>query len=271
MDRMSSVELARQARCHALQMVARARASHVGGALSMADLLGVLYTDILRFRPDDPAWPERDRFLLSKGHSCTSLYATLALRGCFPVAELETYGADGSRLMSHISHKVPGVEFSTGSLGHALPFGLGMALAARRRGLSHRVFVLVSDGELDEGSNWEAILLAPQHRLDNLVVLVDYNKIQSLGTVAEVAELGPLVEKLRAFRWAVRELDGHDHEAVRAALRALPWERGRPNCLVAHTVKGKGVEFMENRLEWHYRSPDATQLAAALAGLGGAP
>jgi len=259
-----SQAFARQIRAEAVQMVARAKASHIGGALSMADLLAVLYGEILCVRSDEPRWPERDRFILSKGHSCTALYAALALRGFFPKEELKTYGRDGARLMCHVSHKVPGVEFSTGSLGHGLPFGCGRALAAKRRKNNWRVFVMLSDGDLDEGSNWEAILFAPQHQLDNLVAIVDYNKIQSLGSVNEVLELGPLANKFRAFRWAVKEIDGHNHEEIRAALTALPWEPGKPNCLIAHTVKGKGVSFMENKLLWHYRSPDAAQLKQAL-------
>lgn len=246
-------------------MVARANASHLGGALSMADLLAVLYAEILHVRPDDPAWAERDRFILSKGHNCTGLYATLALRGFFSVEELETYGRDGARLLAHVSHRVPGVEFSTGSLGHGLGFGCGKALAAKRQGRDWRVFVMLSDGELDEGSNWEAILFAPQHRLHNLVAIVDYNKIQSLGTVKEVLDLDPLADKFRAFRWAVKEIDGHNHDAILAALGQLPFEPGKPSCLIAHTVKGKGVTFMENKLAWHYRSPDAAQLKGALA------
>jgi len=182
----NSVRLARSIRIRSLQTVHVAKASHIGGALSMADLVAVLYSDVLRVRAQQPAWVERDRSILSKGHCCTALYAALALKGFFPIDELDTYGWDGSRLMAHASHKVPGVEFSTGSLGHGLPFGCGQALAAKRRNLSWRVFVMLSDGELDEGSNWEAILFAPQHRLDNLVAIVDYNKIQSLGSVAEV-------------------------------------------------------------------------------------
>jgi len=248
-------------------MVARARASHVGGALSMADLLAVLYTNVLHVRPQEPDWVDRDRFILSKGHSCTSLYATLALREFFPIEELGTYGRDGSGLLSHVSHKVRGVEFSTGSLGHGLPFGCGKALAAKRKGCSWRTFVMLSDGELDEGSNWEAILFAPHHALDNLVAIIDYNKIQSLGSVPDVLELAPLADKFRAFRWAVREVDGHDHDALRAALRAVPWEKGRPSCLIAHTTKGKGVDYMEHELVWHYRSPSEAQLASALAQL----
>ncbi len=252
-------------------MIHRARASHLGGALSMADLLAVLYGDILQIRPEAPHWPERDRFILSKGHNCAALYAALALRGFLPLEELETYGQDGSRLMAHVSHQVPGVEFSTGSLGHGLPFGAGKALAARRHGWSWRVWVLLSDGELDEGSNWEAILFAPQHRLDNLVVMVDYNKIQSLGPVAEVLELAPLADKFRAFRWAVREVDGHDPAQVRAALREVPWEPGKPSCLIADTVKGRGVSFMEDRLLWHYRPPDVSQCEQALRELDSTP
>lgn len=267
-DPLPSVPLAAALRAHALRMVARAKASHVGGALSMADILAVLYGGVLHHRPNQPDWPDRDRFLLSKGHSCTALYATLALRGFFPVAELESYGRDGSRLMAHVSHHVPGVEFSTGSLGHGLPFGLGKALAAQRDRKPWRVFALLSDGELDEGSNWEAILLAPQHRLDNLVAIVDYNKIQSLGSVPQVADLHPLADKFRAFRWATREVDGHDHAALHAALNSIPWEPGRPSCLIAHTTKGRGVDFMQDQLAWHYKSPDASQLADALRQLG---
>ncbi len=233
----------------------------------MADLLAVLYGEMLNVRPDDPQWPERDRFILSKGHCCTGVYAALALRGFFPMAELASYGMDGSRLMAHISHKVPGVEFSTGSLGHGLPFGCGRALAAKRRKLGWRVFVMLSDGEMDEGTNWESILFAPQHRLDNLTVIVDYNKVQSLGAVSDVLELEPLADKFRAFRWAVCEVDGHDHQAVRDALKSQPWEPGRPSCLIAHTVKGKGVPFMENQLLWHYRNPNDAQLADAIRGL----
>lgn len=262
--------LARGIRAHAVRMVARVNASHIGGALSMADLLAVLYGGVLRVRPDEPAWPGRDRFLLSKGHNCTALYATLALCGFLPVEELESYGRDGSRLMAHVSHKVPGVEFSTGSLGHGLGFGAGKALAARRRGEPWRTFVLLSDGELDEGSNWEAILFAGHHGLDNLVAVVDYNRIQSLGRVEEVLELEPLADKFRAFRWGVREVDGHDHDALRGAFAALPFEPGRPSVLVARTVKGRGVDYMEDDLAWHYRAPVQPELLErALRQLGG--
>ena len=267
----ASTELADAIRRHALLMVHSANASHIGGVLSMADVLAVLYSEVMRTRPADPNWPERDRFILSKGHCCAGVYAALALRGFIPLEELKTYGRDGSRLMTHISKKVPGVEFSTGSLGHGLPFGCGKALAAKRTAASWRTFVLLSDGELDEGSNWEAILFAPQYRLDNLVAIVDYTKIQRLGSVADVLELEPLAEKFRAFRWAVREVDGHDHTAIYAALSSAPWELGKPSVLIAHTTKGKGVDFMENNLQWHYSSPKTDQLASALAQLGCKP
>jgi len=264
-----SIRISREIRVLSLEMVARAKASHIGGSLSMADIIAVLYWDILRISPLEPAWPDRDRFILSKGHSCTALYAALALRGFIPLDELETYAANGSRLMSHVSHKVPGIEFSTGSLGHGLPFACGKALAARRLKKDWRTFVVLSDGELDEGSNWEAILFAPQHQLDNLIVVIDYNKIQSLGSVAEVMELAPLADKFKAFRWAVREVDGHDHIQLREALTQSPWEPGKPSCLIAHTIKGKGVDFMENKLLWHYRNPDDKDLAAAIAQIRG--
>lgn len=234
----------------------------------MADVLAVLYRDILRVRPGEPAWADRDRFVLSKGHTTAILYATLAECGFFSVDELATYGGDGSRLMAHVSHKVPGVEFSTGSLGHGLGFACGRALSAKRCGRGWRVFAMLSDGELDEGSNWEAILFAPQHRLDNLVAVIDYNGIQSLGGVSEVMELAPLGEKFRAFRWAVREVDGHDHAAVGEALAGIPWESGRPSCLIARTTKGKGVGFLENELLWHYRAPNAEQLRTIWRELG---
>ena len=250
-------------------MVHAANASHIGGVLSMADILAVLYGGILRVRPEEPRWADRDRLILSKGHCCVGVYSALAETGFFPAEELKTYGQNGSRLMNHISHKVPGVEFSTGSLGHGLPFGCGKALAAKRQGKSWRSFVILSDGELDEGSNWEAILFAAHHRLDNLVAIVDYNKIQSLGSVAEVMELHPLAEKFKAFRWSVREIDGHDHTAIRGSLASLPFEKGKPSCIIAHTIKGKGIDFMENQLKWHYSSPDQEQLKSALAQIQG--
>ena len=262
-------DLAAKIRAHALRMVHKANASHIGTSLSMADILAVLYSHVLRVDPARPDWPDRDRFILSKGHGAAIIYAVLAERGFFPVEWLDTYCQDGAKLAGHITaHAMPGVEVSTGSLGHGLPIGCGMALAGKRERRPYRVFVMLSDGELDEGSNWEAILFAPQHQLDNLVAIVDYNKIQSFGTVKEVLELEPLADKWRAFRWAVREIDGHDHQQIESALTSVPFEPGKPSVIIAHTIKGKGVLFMENQLAWHYKSPNAEQLKQALTELG---
>lgn len=259
--------LARAARTDVLRMVHRARASHVGSCFSIADILAVLYADVLRFRVDDPAWPERDRFILSKGHAAAIVYATLAQVGVLPRSDLQTYGADDSLYMTHVSHKIRGVEFSSGSLGHGLPFGVGKALAGQRQQRSWRVFVQLSDGEMDEGSNWEALMFAAHHRLDNLVAIIDYNKLQSLTSVSHTLGLEPLVDKLTSFGWAVREVDGHDHDALRGALSVAPWVPGQPSLLLAHTTKGKGVGFMENQVAWHYKSPNDEELAQALADL----
>lgn len=261
-------EFARRIRGHALRMVHAAKASHIGGCLSMADILAVLYTRTLSIDATNPRQPSRDRFILSKGHAAAILYAALAERGFFPVAELDTYCRDGSIFTGHVSHAVPGVEVSTGSLGHGLSIGIGMAIAARSAGAGSRVFCLLSDGECDEGSTWEGILFAPHHKLDNLVAIVDFNKIQSFGTVAEVLDLDPFAEKWRSFGWRVREIDGHDLAALDHALSGIPAAPGRPTAIIAHTIKGKGVSFMENKLEWHYRSPSDEQLSAALAEVG---
>ena len=264
----STEEFAKSIRLKTLEMVYKAKASHVGGALSMVDLLAVLYAKILKYNPQEPKWPDRDRFLLSKGHACASLYATLALLGFFDAADLENYGHDGSIFLTHASHKIPGVEISTGSLGHALPVGCGMALAAMRKNEKHRIFVLLSDGELDEGSNWEAFLFAPKHKLDNLTVIIDYNKIQSLGNVKDVLDLEPMVSKLRAFNWETIEIDGHDHDQIFNALVTIPKQKEKPTAIIAHTIKGKGVDFMENNLLWHYKSPSKKELEDAIKQLG---
>ena len=263
-----SIPLAEAIRIDVLNMVHQARASHVASCFSIADILAVLYGKVMQVRPHEPTWDGRDRFILSKGHAAAAVYATLANIGMIPRADLETYGADGSAYMTHISHKIIGVEFSSGSLGHGLPFGVGKALAAKKRSLSWRVFVVLSDGEMDEGTNWEALMFAAHHRLDNLVAIIDYNKLQSLTSIAHTLGLEPLVDKLTAFGWSVREVDGHDHEQLSRELEQTPWCTGKPSLLVAHTVKGKGVSFMENKVEWHYRSPNTEQLAAAIAELG---
>jgi len=235
----------------------------------MAELLSVLYGRILRVDAARPDLPERDRFVLSKGHACAALYVTLAECGFFPREWLDDFYLDGSRLAGHVTHKgVPGVEVSTGALGHGLPIACGMALAAKRDKLNYRVFVLLSDGECDEGSTWEAALFAPHHRLDNLIAIVDYNKIQSLGNVKDVLDLEPLPAKWKSFGWSVREVDGHNVGEIEASLASVPFAPGRPSCVVAHTIKGKGVSFMEDNLLWHYRAPDEDELARALTELG---
>lgn len=264
----NSKVLALKIRRSALRMVHRAKASHIASALSICDIVAVLYGRVLKVDTTQPKAPERDRFILSKGHACTAVYAALAHCGFITKDALLTYGQDHSDLMNHISHKVPGVEFSTGSLGHGLPFGVGKALAAKHKGEAWRTFVLMSDGEQDEGSNWEAYMFAAHHKLENLVAIIDYNKLQSLTTVDQTLRIEPLADKLTAFGWSVREVDGHDHDALFAALNTVPWSPGKPSVLIAHTTKGKGLGFMENQVEWHYRSPNDEQLAAALTELG---
>lgn len=260
--------LANRVRQHVLRMTSKARSSHIGSCFSAVDLLVVLYNEILRVDPQRPDWPERDRFILSKGHACAALYAVLAERGFFPTEWLDTFCQNGSILPGHATHgRIPGVEVSTGSLGHGLSIGAGMALAAKRDAAKHRIFVMLSDGECDEGSTWEPVLFATQHRLDNLIAIVDYNKIQSLGFTKEVMDLEPLAAKWSSFGWTVREIDGHDLGAIQKAFHEIPFSDGRPSCVIAHTVKGKGVRFMENQLLWHYRSAQGKEFEDALAEL----
>jgi len=252
-----------------LQMVNRARASHIGSAISIADIVAILYESVLRSNPSDPDWEDRDRFILSKGHACVAVYSALAIRGFIKETELDSYGQDYSRLMNHISHKVPGVEFSTGSLGHGLSFGIGKAFAAKIKGDKWKTYVLMSDGELAEGSNWEAFLFASHHRLDNVVVVVDYNKLQSFTSVEKTLNIEPIAEKLKSFGWDVREANGHDDEELQTLLLQTPWTKNKPSILIAHTIKGKGVSFMENSVDWHYKSPNDEQLATALSEIEG--
>ena len=267
---MDTHELARRIRIHTLKMTSSGGSSHIGAVFSIADILAVLYQKVLRVNPDDPNWPQRDRFILSKGHAGAGVYAALAERGFFEDEKLQTHCQDGSDLSGHVSHKgIPGVEFSTGSLGHGLPVGAGMAYAGKLDGASHRVFVLLSDGECDEGSNWEAILFAGHHGLNNLVAVIDYNKIQSLGPVAETLTLEPFADKWRAFGWAIREVDGHDHASLDYAFSAIPFAPDRPSCVIAHTVKGRGVSFMEHSVLWHYRTARGEEFEMALRELKG--
>lgn len=259
--------LARRIRIHVLRMTNRGGSSHVGAAFSMADIVAVLYGAALNLNPADPKDPKRDRFILSKGHAGAAVYAALAERGFFPIERLMGHCQDGSDFSGHISHKgIAGVELSTGSLGHGLSVGAGMAFAARRAGATHLVYVLMSDGECDEGSNWEAILFAAHHKLQNLVAIIDYNKIQSLAPVSETLALEPFADKWRAFGWTVREVDGHDHGQLLEALAAGPAD-SKPTVILAHTTKGKGVSYMENAVAWHYRTAKGADFDQALKEL----
>lgn len=264
---MTTIDFAKRIRIHSLQMVTRAKASHIASALSIADIIAVLYEDILNIYPFSPNNKTRDRFILSKGHSCVALYAALADKGFFPISELDTYGLDYSNLMNHVSHKVSGVEFSTGALGHGLSFGIGKALCAKLNKEKWRVFVLLSDGELDEGSNWEALMFASHFQLDNIVAIIDYNKLQSLTTVEKTINIEPLADKLISFGWSVKEIDGHNHSELRNAFINTPWKKTKPSIIIAHTIKGKGVSFMENKVEWHYIPPNNYQLSLAISEL----
>jgi len=251
---LKSEILAKNIRKTSLKLVHQANASHIGGALSIADILAVLYSEILTYDSKNQKLETRDRFIISKGHSCVALYATLAHCGFYPIEDLDSYGNDGSIFLSHTSHYVPGVELSTGSLGHGLPIGCGLALAAKRKKESWRTYVLVGDGEMDEGSNWEAILFAAHHHLSNLVLIIDYNKIQSLGNTNEVLNLEPLPAKFKAFNWNVLVVDGHNHNELNEAFKYK--HSDKPTVIIANTIKGKGVSYMENELLWHYRSPN---------------
>jgi transketolase len=230
------------------------RRGHVGSALSLVEIVRVLYDDVLHVRPSDPQWRDRDRCILSKGHGCLALYAVLADKGFFPREELLVQCTPGALLGGHPETHIPGVEASTGALGHGLPIAVGLALAAKMQHRTNRVVVITGDGELDEGSNWEAALSARKHELDNLVLIVDYNKLQSFGPVSEVMPLEPLANKLTAFGFAVREVDGHDVAALRDALRTLPFEAGKPSALIAHTIKGGGIAECEHDPEWHHKA-----------------
>jgi transketolase len=259
-----SIHLAKEARKLSVEMVVRSKASHIGSALSMTDILAVLYFDFLKIFPDDEKSVERDIFILSKGHACVSLYAILGLKGFFELSELESYGKDNSNFMNHISHKVKGVEFSTGSLGHGLPFATGKALAKKVQNIKNKNVVLVGDGELDEGSNWEALLFAAHHKLDNLIIIVDYNNLQSLTTVAKTLNIEPLKDKFESFGCIVFEVDGHNHGELILTFKEAIKVIGKPIVIIAKTIKGKGVTYMENTVKWHYSTPDQEQFVQAI-------
>ena len=265
-----SVQLAYQIRRHALEMTNRGGTSHIGSIFSMADLVAVLYADVLHYDAKNPKLPERDRVLLSKGHAGAGIYAALAESGFFPVEELLTHCQNGSRLSGHVSHKgVPGVEASTGSLGQGLPMAMGMALAAKMDGKAHRVYCIIGDGECDEGAVWETALIANQYKLDNLIVTIDYNKFQSLAPVDDTIRLEPFTDKWASFGWHVIRVDGHNHDALTAAYgeAKAAMGHGKPIVIIADTVKGKGVSFMENTVLWHYRTARGEEYDAALKEL----
>jgi transketolase len=257
-------DLARRIRIDVLNMTSAGGSSHIGAAFSIADILAVLYGGVLKINRKYPDAPDRDRLILSKGHAGVAVYAALAETGFFPIEWLSSHYQNGSRLSGHVSHKgVPGVELSTGSLGHGLPVATGIAFAGLRRKASYQVYVILGDGECDEGANWEAALFAAHHRLRNLTVIIDYNKLQSLGAVAETLGLEPFASKWRSFGWSVDEVNGHDVSLLAQVLSRQ--DRGSaPRCIICHTVKGKGVSFMENSVLWHYRTARGAEYEAAL-------
>jgi len=262
---MDSKDLALRVRGHILNMVHNSGGSHIASALSIVDIVSTLYSEVIHFDNNNPSWKDRDRFILSKGHACTTIYATLAELNFFSLSDLELYGKNNSILMNHISNKVPGVEFSTGALGHGLPFGVGKAKSAKMLNQNWRTFVLLSDGELDEGSNWEAFMFAAHHKLNNLTAIIDYNKLQSLNTVENTLNLEPLAAKFEAFGWDISEVDGHNYEQLAIELKKI--HDFKPRIIIAHTTKGKGVSYMENKVEWHYKTPNKEELEIALIEL----
>lgn len=253
-----------------VKILAAAGRGHIGSAFSVVDVLRVLYDDVLQYDPKNPRWEKRDRLIFSKGHGCLALYPILAEKGFFPEAELWRFCKADGILGGHPEFgKVPGIEASTGSLGHGLPIGVGMAIAARVAKASHRVFVVIGDGESNEGSVWEAALCAGKHQLSNLTVIVDYNKAQSCGTTYEIQNMEPFAEKWRAFGFAAEHVDGHDVAALRKIFSRLPLDPSKPTAIIADTVKGKGVSFVEHNLKWHHKNKVAEEeLTKLLAELG---
>ncbi len=251
------------------KVICQGGGGHIPACLSIVEILTVLYHQLLRIDPDNPKEADRDRFILSKGHASVALYAVLADKGFISFEELATYGHPGTVLGGHPDmYKVSGVEASTGALGHGFGFGVGMALAGKMDAKDYRVFTLLGDGECQEGSVWEAAMFAPQHKLDNLIAIIDYNKLQALDKLENIVSLEPLADKWTAFGWEVREVDGHDVTALLNVFQAVPFESGKPSLIIAHTTKGKGISFMENVPIWHYRLPDTEEMKIACAELG---
>ena len=257
---------AQRIRRSVVEMIGRARLGHIGGDFSVSDILTTLFFSVLRVDPTSPSSPGRDRFILSKGHCAAALYSTLALRGFFPVEELKTFLEPLSPLNGHPNRrKVPGVEANTGPLGHGLPIGVGVAIGGKLANADWRTFVVLGDGELQEGSNWEAAMCAGHRKLDNLVAVVDRNRLQQGARTEDTNQLEPLSEKWRAFGWDVVTINGHDHAALYEALSSP--HPGKPRCVIANTIKGKGVSFIEDRVEWHHKVPTPEQVELALKEL----
>lgn len=259
--------LAKSVRRDIVSMTAEANSGHPGGSLSSVEILTALYFNVLRINPEDPSWPERDRFVDSKAHACPVLYSVLARRGFFPVEELMTFRKINSRLQGHAHVKTPGVEMSGGSLGQGLSFGLGAAIAARLDRRDTKVYVLLGDGELEEGQIWEAAMAAPFHQIGNLTAIVDRNRIQNDRFTSEVMGLEPLGDRWQAFGWETIEIDGHDYSQILPALEKAQISSEKPTVIIANTVKGKGISFMENNPEFHGKPPNPEQLALALQEL----
>lgn len=260
--------LAKELRKDVLDMIYKSKSPHIGSSLSMVDLFVALYFNTLNINPENPSEKTRDKFLLSKGHGCATLFATLAKKGLIKKEDLETFALDGSFLGQHPNMDIKrGIEITSGSLGHGLSIGAGMALAGKYDKEDYRAFVYLGDGELNEGSVWEAALFAAHHKLDNLIAIIDRNRLQALGKGKDIMNLEPLADKWKAFGWAVKEIDGHNMEEIINTLADVPFEKGKPACIVANTIKGKGVSFMENDFRWHDKCPDEQEYQKALKEL----
>lgn len=259
MSKWTSEQLAWKIRRHSVEMTHLSGGSHIGAIMSVADIIAVLYTDVLNYKPEEPKWEDRDRFILSKGHAGAAIYAALAENGFFEVEELKTHYQNGSRLSGHVSHHLPGVDFSTGSLGHGLSAGVGMAYAAKKDDKKHKVYVVLGDGECDEGSVWEAALFANHFRLNNLVAIVDHNHMQSMDFQENTLEIEDFGSKWKAFGWNVVEIDGNSHQELKDAFKKAEENSlessHKPTVIIANTIKGYGVSFMRNDILWHYRFP----------------
>jgi len=272
MMKMSNIDLkekARELRKLIFRTICKGGGGHIPASLSIVEILTVLYYEVLNIYPKNPKNLDRDRFILSKGHAGVTLYAILADKGFFKKEHLDTFGKCGTILGGHPDmYKIPGVEASTGALGHGFPFGVGIALAGKLDKKNFRVFTLVGDGECQEGSIWEAAMFAPQRKLDNLTVIIDYNKFQALDKLEEIISIDPLADKWRAFGWEVKEIDGHNMQEMKDLFRSVPFVKYKPNLVIAHTIKGKGISFMENEPIWHYRMPNKEEMKIACNELG---